>query len=71
MIIGAAIWAGLKQKGYGILPTFAIGVATENTHTFITLLVFIIGTMIEAVALVFMLEKVRLIKKEFSMLAEL
>ena len=71
MTIGAISWGAAHKQGYGVLPTFAVGFATTNQHTFITLLVFVVATLCEGGLLAILLEKMTGIKREFSMVSEL
>lgn len=70
MIVSGITW-GASDNGYGVLPTFALGFATQNTHTFISLLVFTFAILLEGGILAMSMDRIREIKKEFSMLSEL
>jgi hypothetical protein len=70
MVVSGITW-GASDNGYGVLPTFALGFATQNTHTFISLLVFTFAILLEGGILAMSMDRIREIKKEFSMLSEL
>lgn len=70
MIVGLSTW-GSGSNGYGLLPSFALSTDVNNNHTFISLLYFVIATLLEGVVLAHFLDSVREIKREFSMLPEL
>ncbi len=70
MVIGV-IPSIAVNNGYGILPTFAVGKTLGNSHTFNSLLFFEITCFCEGVIIAVMLNKLRHIKREFSMLNEL
>jgi len=70
--IGAITWGfDSLGNGYGMLPTFAIGVTSANKHVFISLLTFTFASLAEGALLAYLLDKIREIKREFSMLNEL
>lgn len=71
MVVGLTTWGSLDGYGYGVLPSFALSTDVDNRHTFISLLYFVIATLLEGVVLAYFLDIVRDIKKEFSMLPEL
>jgi hypothetical protein len=72
MTVGAISWGvSPTGKGYGVLPTFAIGFTTQNTYTFVSLLIFIFASLVEGAVLAMSMDKIREIKREFSMLTEL
>lgn len=70
MTVGAIPWS-VSTDGYGVLPTFSLGSATDNLHIFISLLAFVIAALAEGALLAFLLDQVRNIKKEFSLMNEL
>jgi len=71
MAIGSASLTS-KRQIYGYLPTFAVGTVTaDNKHNNLSLFSFVIATLIEGICFVAMLNWIRLIKREFSMLSEL
>lgn len=70
MAVGAIIW-GAATNGYGVLPTFAIGFATQNTKAFVSLFLFCFSSLVEGAVLALSMDKIREIKREFSMLSEL
>jgi hypothetical protein len=71
MITGALFWGINLVKGYGVLPTFALTLEVQNKHTFISLIYFVCGTLVEGCIFAYFLDSVRDIKSEFSMLPEL
>ncbi len=70
MIVGLSTW-GSGSNGYGVLPSFALSTDVNNSHTFVSLLYFVLATLLEGVVLAHFLDTVREIKREFSMLPEL
>jgi hypothetical protein len=70
MALGLTIW-GVVEKGYGVLPTFAFGLDSDNRHIFISLLLFILATLAEGALLALCVDNIPVIKREFSMLTEL
>lgn len=71
MIIALIPWGIHPKKDYGVLPTFALGSVATNDHVFMSLFFFLIAALLETVVLAYLMEKVREIRKEFSMLTEL
>jgi magnesium-transporting ATPase (P-type) len=70
MVVGSTVWA-TEENGYGILPTFSMGVAAENQKIFISLSILCLASMLEGLILAFTLEIISGIKKEFAMQQEL
>jgi len=66
MVVGSTVWA-TEENGYGILPTFSMGVAAENQKIFISLSILCLASMFEGLILAFTLEIISGIKKEFAM----
>ena len=72
LVIGSVSLSSNHTKIYGYLPTFAVGSATtDNQHNNLSYFSFVIATLIEGIVFVIMLNWIRLIKREFSMLSEL
>ena len=69
LVIGSAFLS--KNHPYGVLPTFAVGVTADNQHSNVSYFAFVIATLIEGIVFVLMMNWIRLIKREFSMLSEL
>ena len=69
LVIGSAFLS--KNHPYGFLPTFAVGVTADNQHSNVSYFAFVIATLIEGIVFVLMMNWIRLIKREFSMLSEL
>jgi hypothetical protein len=71
LVIGSASLSKNIDK-YGYLPTFALGfIANNNAKENISLYSFVIVTLVEGLIFVAVLNWIRLIKREFSMLFEL
>ena len=71
LVIGSASLSKNVDK-YGYLPTFALGfIANNNAKENISLYSFVIVTLVEGLIFVAVLNWIRLIKREFSMLFEL
>lgn len=66
MVVGSIVWSA-DENGYGILPTFSIGLAAENQKIFISLSILCLASMLEGLILAFALEIISGIKKEFAM----
>ena len=66
MVVGSIVWSA-DENGYGILPTFSIGLPAENQNIFISLSILCLASMLEGLILAFALEIISGIKKEFAM----
>ena len=72
MAVAGITWGEINSNGYGVLPTFALSDANSNNkHTFISLVFFVVATLIEGIILAYFLDSVKEIKREFSNLPEL
>jgi len=75
MAIGIVSWA-LNAADYGILPSYALSLSTTGTedeanHMYVSLIFFVVTTLIEGLIFAYFLDQIRGIKSEFSMLPEL
>lgn len=70
LIVGLSTWSQ-GSNNYGLLPSFALSTDVNNNHTFISLLYFVLATLLEGVVLAYLLDTLRELKREFSMLPEL
>lgn len=71
MSVAAIPWGLERNNGYGIIPTYAVGSVDGNTYTTMSLYFFVFGVFAEGLLFAFLLDSVRNIKKEFSMMAEM
>jgi len=56
LAIGVGTWEG-KPDGYGLLPTYALTVTdSENTHTYVSLIFFVVMTLIEGFIFAYFLD---------------
>jgi hypothetical protein len=61
---------GILWKNYGVLPTIALG-AGINNHGLISLYFFVFYALVLGLVFVLIMNKIRLIRQEFSMITEL
>jgi hypothetical protein len=61
---------GILWKNYGVLPTIALG-AGINNHGLISLYFFVFYSLVLGLVFVLIMNKIRLIRQEFSMITEL
>lgn len=55
MVIGVTTWV-LKPENYGILPSYALSIRSTNDHMYVSLIFFVITTLIEGFIFAYFLD---------------